>query len=294
MVSLTDGINSKELMMAIREISWEASDLLKSYSLNQKDTSSYIEKLNIRNLDSGPVTSADIEVNEIIIQGIKKYFPEANWGFLSEENYKKKSEIVFSQDWIWIIDPLDGTKDFINGTGEYAVHIALTHQNKVILSVVLIPSKEELWLFLDGLGSWCESKNSEQKFITEINSKKISELKVVTSRSHKPQELIYLLEELKPLQVIGMGSVGYKIISIIKGEADLYISYPIKGKSSPKDWDIVPPEAIIKGCGGYFTNLEGEDINYLNDDFNQEEILVASMNQNHNDLCSEISRVVNS
>ena len=293
MVSLTNGINSKELVKAIREISWEVSDLLKSYSLNQKDTARYIEKLNIRNLESGPVTSADIKANEIIIQGIKKYFPEANWGFLSEENYKKKSETLF-QDWIWIIDPLDGTMDFINGTGEYAVHIALTYQKKVILGVVLIPSKEELWFCLDGEGSWCESKKSEQKFTKEINSKIISELKVVTSRSHKPQELIYLLEELKPLEVIGMGSVGYKIISIIKGEADLYISYPIKGKSSPKDWDIVPPEALIKGCGGYFTNIKGEDIDFLNNNYNQDEVLVASMNQNHNDLCSAIKRIVNS
>ena len=122
----------------------------------------------------------------------------------------------------------------------------------------------------------------------------ISELKVVTSRSHKPQELTYLLEELKPLKTIGMGSVGYKITSIIKGEADLYISYPIKGKSSPKDWDIVPPEAIIKGCGGNFTNLKGENLDFLNDDFNQEEILVASMNQNHNDICFAIRSIVNS
>ena len=293
MFFLNNSIDSKELIMAIREISWEVSDLLRSYSFNQKDTSRYIEKLNIKNLNSGPVTSADLKANEMIIQGIKKYFPKANWGFLSEENYKKRSEIVFFQDWIWIIDPLDGTKDFINRTGEYAVHIALTHQKKVVLSVVLIPSKEELWFFLDGEGSWCESKNSEQKLIKEINSKMISELKVVISRSYRPQELIYLLEELKPLQVIGMGSVGYKIISIIKGEADLYISYPIKGKSSPKDWDIVPPEAIIRGCGGYFTNLKGENIDFLNDDFNQEEILVASMNKNHNEICLAISKIIN-
>ena len=138
MVFLTNSIDSKELIMAIREISWEVSDLLRSYSFNQKDTSRYIEKLNIKNLNSGPVTSADLKANEMIIQGIKKYFPKANWGFLSEENYKKKSETVFPQDWIWIIDPLDGTKDFINRTGEYAVHIALTHQKKVVLSVVFL------------------------------------------------------------------------------------------------------------------------------------------------------------
>ena len=161
------------------------------------------------------------------------------------------------------------------------------------MSVVLIP-KEELWFFLRGDGSWCESKNSEQILIKEINSKMISELKVVTSRSHKPKELSYLLEELKPLQIIGMGSVGYKITSIIKGEADLYISYPIEGKSSPKDWDIAPPEAIIKGCGGYFTNLNGENLDFLIDEFNQAEILVASMNQNHIDICSAISRIIKS
>ncbi len=293
MVSLPNGISSKELIMVIRKISWEVSDLLESYSLNQKDTSRYIEKLNIKNSNSGPVTSADLESNEIIIQGIKKYFPEANWKFVSEENYKNKSGTVVFEDWIWIVDPLDGTKDFINRTGEYAVHIALTYKQKVFLSVVLIPKKEELWFFLDGYGSWCESKNHKKNLINKINSKMISELKVVTSRSHKPRELTNLLDELKPFKIIGMGSVGYKITSIIKGETDLYISYPIKGKSSPKDWDIVPPEAIIKGCGGYFTNLKGENIDFLNDDFNQEEILVASMNKNHNDICLAISKIIN-
>ena len=92
-----------------------------------------------------------------------------------------------------------------------------------------------------------------------------------------------------------MGSIGYKAISIIKGEADLYISYAEKSKSCPKDWDMAAPQSIIKGCKGYFTDDKGYDLKFLNDDdFRQEGLILASMSQNHLEIYKTIRDLLNS
>ena len=151
MIKLPKGVDVENLIKTIRKLSWDSSNLLRSYSQIKEI------KLDIKNLKSGPVTSADINVNNIIIGGIKKAYPNQTWFFLSEESYKEDNlSQLIPNDWVWIIDPLDGTKDFINKTGEYATHIALTFKKKIILGVVIVPIKEEVWFFIEGRGTWCE------------------------------------------------------------------------------------------------------------------------------------------
>ena len=141
---LPEDVETEDLLNNLRTMGREINTLLKSYSQNNLDTKEFKKKLRIKNLPSGPVTSADIEVNEIIIKGIKDNYPSQPWELLSEEN---KVYPTICSDWVWIIDPLDGTKDLIQNTGEYAVHVALTNRKKVIVSMVVIPSKEEIWLY---------------------------------------------------------------------------------------------------------------------------------------------------
>ena len=82
-------------------------------------------------------------------------YPDVNWGILSEENTKVNSfEFEKKSSWCWILDHLDGTKDFIQGTGNYAMHIALNYKQKPLIGVVLIPEKDELWIS-DGKNTWC-------------------------------------------------------------------------------------------------------------------------------------------
>ena len=94
-----------------------------------------------------PVTKADLEVNEIIIKKLNEKYKNVNWGILSEENAKLDSFTkIENKDWLWVLDPLDGTRDFIQGSGNYAMHLALNYKNKPFIGVVLIPEKNELWI----------------------------------------------------------------------------------------------------------------------------------------------------
>ena len=95
------------------------------------------------------MTLADLEVNNLIIQRIHEKYANFDWGILSEENVKLSSNNNYYEplsDLLWVLDPLDGTKDFIQGTGNYAMHLALNFKKKPYLGVVLIPEKDELWI----------------------------------------------------------------------------------------------------------------------------------------------------
>ena len=288
-----EGIDTEELLKLIREISWITTDLLKSYNQISKNSLDS-KKLEINELNTGPVTSADLEANKIILNGIKEKYPEIPWLFLSEENVKGiKYDYLKDNNWVWIIDPLDGTRDFIDKTGEYATHISLTYKKKNIFGAILIPSKEELWFYLEGVGSWCELRDLKQKNFNRVNNKEINELTIVTSRSHFHDELKMIINKLNFKRTISMGSIGYKITSLIRGDADVYISYSEKGKSSPKDWDMAAPEAIIKGFGGRFTDLYGNQLSFLkNENYRQDGVLVASMSNKHKEICNKIKNLL--
>ena len=289
---LPKNINQEYLLSVLREISWDISDLLKSYNQNCSKNK-FTKKLNINNKSTGPVTAADIEANKLILKVLKNTFPLADWIFLSEESEESEIHYPLNSDFVWIIDPLDGTKDFIQNTGEYAVHIALTYKNKIVLSLVLAPNNEELWLFVEGKGTWCELRNGKISNYKKPNIKKIDQITVVTSKNHYHDFLSNLLDKLKPAKIVGMGSIGFKITSLMKGETDLYLSYSEEGKSCPKDWDIAAPLGIISGAGGFLTDVDGNSLQILkNKSFRQEGLIIGSMNKNHKKICERIKEIV--
>ena len=293
MISLPKSVDPEELLINIRELSWEVSKILNSYNQISVDKDKFRKKLKIQNLKTGPVTSADIEVSELIKRRISNKYESISWEYLSEEDKKYIYNKNFKSKWVWIIDPLDGTKDFINNTGEYAMHLALTYEKKVIIGVVLIPSKNQLWIFFKGKGTWCENLNSSENISINKNSKEMNEIKILTSKSHMNKELSFLLEKLKPKEIIGMGSIGYKVASILRGEADLYISYSLPKGSCPKDWDIAAPLSLIEGAGGHFTDISGGNLEFLKErNYDQGGILIASININHMKICQEISNII--
>ena len=124
---------------------------------------------------SDPVTIADLKVNDLLIKRINEKYQNIDWEILSEENVKEKIENFQNKsDWLWILDPLDGTKDFIKGTENYAMHLALCYKNRPYIGVVLIPEKEELWI-ADGRDVWCESMDGSKKSVN-IPKKKNGDL----------------------------------------------------------------------------------------------------------------------
>ena len=158
MLNLPSGIEIKSLIDDLRIFSWEAADTLLNYSKILKYTNNKSNILENDNFDD-PVTLADLKVNEMIIKRIKDKYKNADWQILSEENVKNSSmHCKTAAEWVWILDPLDGTKDFIQGTGNYAMHLALNYKQNPFLGIVLIPEKEELWIAY-GQNVWCEKRN---------------------------------------------------------------------------------------------------------------------------------------
>ena len=158
MIKLPPGVDINNLIDDVRIFSWQAADILLYYSklLENSDDKRNILK---NNNEDNPVTLADLKVNELIIKRINEKYKYIDWEILSEENVKISSEIFDSKtDWIWVLDPLDGTKDFIQGTGNYAMHLALNFKQKPYIGFVLIPDKNQLWI-TDGKKTWCEKRD---------------------------------------------------------------------------------------------------------------------------------------
>ena len=292
MVKLPFGIDINNLIDDLKVLSWEASDILLFYSNILKDSNK--RKDLIKNLDhDNPVTLADLKVNKLIIKRIKEKYNDINWEILSEENAKNKLvKSNINADWVWVIDPLDGTKDFVQGTSNYAMHIALNFKKKPIIGVVLIPEKDELW-FAYGERVWCEKRDGSIIKPNLSKNKTLKDMILVTSKNHRNETLRNLIQKINFSEVKVMGSIGCKIASIVRGESDIYICLSLPGKSSPKDWDFAAPEAILKASGGAITNLANEELTYGRLDFAQGGIIVASNSiERHEKLCLEIKKII--
>ena len=291
-MNLPKGIEINNLIHSLRTFCWEAADILTYYSRKMRDPSDKKKILKNVNEDD-PVTLADLMVNEIIIKRIKESYKDVDWEILSEENVKMSAgNCDFNSDWLWILDPLDGTKDFIQGTKNYAMHLGLNYKKKPLLGLVLIPEKNELW-FAYGETVWGEKRDGSKIELNLSKNKNIRDMTLVTSKNHRNQTLNNLIQKINFNEVLLMGSIGCKIASILRGESNIYISLSLPGKSSPKDWDFAAPEAILKGAGGSITNLNNEELIYNQSNFEQQGIIVASSDKNlHKDICMQIKEII--
>ena len=292
MFKLPFGVVLTNLIDDLRIFSWEASEILINYSQILKDPNCKKEIIKT-NLAEGPVTVADLKVKDLIIKRINENYKNVSWDILSEENVKTSGDnFEKNSKWLWILDPLDGTKDFIQGTGDYAMHLALNYEKNPYIGVVLIPEKNELWIS-NGKKIWCERRDGSVLKTNLSEMKNLEDMILVTSRNHKNQKLSNLIEKVKFKKVNTMGSVGCKITSILRGDSDIYISLSLPGKSCPKDWDFAAPEAILRAAGGSITDLENNDLSYNKKDFRQGGIIIASNNKKtHGNICSQIKEII--
>ncbi|MGF1672856.1 MAG: 3'(2'),5'-bisphosphate nucleotidase CysQ, partial [Rivularia sp. (in: cyanobacteria)] len=126
----------QSILELVRPIGWGASDILRSYYRGDKQDDLNVEYKDDKGKD--PVTAADLAVSNYILQSLKNELGNEDFGYISEETYQNQDG-KNNSEWVWIIDPLDGTKDFINKTGEYAIHIALIRNKRPELALVAIP-----------------------------------------------------------------------------------------------------------------------------------------------------------
>ena len=295
-VPLPAGVSIEQLLVELRRLSWGASDILRAYGSGQQPPYGFPSALSVEDGGDGPVSAADLAVNQWLLEGLTASFPSAGWILLSEETAKQQLTPGHPLDaeWLWILDPLDGTKDFLQGTGEYAVHLALTHGGNPVLGVVMLPEMEQLWLGLlaaDGTGSaWCENRAGEITPVSFSHRRACPELVLVASRNHRDARLEQLLEALALGDTQAIGSVGGKVATILRGETDLYIS--LSGRSAPKDWDMAAPDAVLRAAGGCFTHADGRPLRYNTGDVRQAGCLIASHGPSHAELCSKTAEAM--
>lgn len=201
--------------------------------------------------DNSPLTLADKAGNKIIVDMLKEVFPEIS--MLSEES--KLDTTRFNNDLCWIVDPLDGTKEFIKKNGEFTVNIALAYKHKVIMGVIYVPVKEELFYAAKGMGAF---KEVNRQVNTIHVSDKTDNLVLVGSKSHASDKLKALIEDKIEFisDTISAGS-SLKGIMVAEGIADIYYRF---GYTS--EWDTAAMQCIVEQAGGVFRQMDGTEMTY--------------------------------
>ncbi|RMF06218.1 3'(2'),5'-bisphosphate nucleotidase CysQ [Candidatus Woesearchaeota archaeon] len=227
--------------------------------------------------DRSPLTEADTQSNTIIMNGLRKEFPDD--GFLTEE--EKDSEERLEKQRVWIVDPLDGTKEFIKHTGEFTVNIALTINGSPEIGVVYVPALDELYFSARGKGAFAV-RNGKKEKLAVSNREKINEMLLAVSRDHSTEEEKKLSEHFAGTEARGSSLKG---LMIAEGKAEAYF------RAGPvNQWDICAMESVLTEAGGMLTDLTGNRIRY-----NTRETLIkgflASNNRAHREILALIDRI---
>lgn len=208
--------------------------------------------------DESPLTEADLASHHHIINelaALKTRFP-----VLSEESDDTIWNDRKSWTTYWLIDPLDGTKEFIKKNGEFSVNIALIHENEPVLGVVYAPALDVLYFASKTIGAW-KTEAGETKRIY-VSEKVATPLRVVGSRSHQSNSMLEYLNQYSNFDMIPMGS-SLKICLVAEGKADLY---PRLGPTC--EWDTAAAHAVVNAAGGHCViydenaNSESEELRY--------------------------------
>ncbi len=209
--------------------------------------------------DHSPLTLADKAAHEKIVS----FLEETDIPILSEEGkeipYRERAE----WEYFWMVDPLDGTKEFIKKNGEFTVNIALIHHNEPILGVVYPPVLEELYWGLKGEGSFLEKNGEKNQLTTTKKALSESGLKVVASRSHMSSETEAYLAGLKEPEVVSKGS-SLKFLLVASGAADVYPRF-----GPTMEWDTAAAHVVVAEAGGKVT-LEDHETSLM---YNKENLL---------------------
>lgn len=246
----------KALCNIVRRIAIEAGELTLSYF----DESGYSGA--DAKADGSPVTNADREAEIVIEKALTELTPDIP--MVGEEaSSEGRIPDLSNTDYFWLVDPLDGTKEFISGSGDYTVNIALIHKGTPVLGVVYVPVKGELYAG-HGPGTatrYLEDTNNEKSIC--VRRPPAGGLTVVSSVNHgNAEKMEEFLKDYKVAKSVKRGS-SLKICLIAAGKADLY---PRLGPTC--EWDIAAGDAVLRAAGGIITDLQGSGFVYGNSDRN--------------------------
>ena len=207
--------------------------------------------------DGSPVTLADVRSNKIITKGLSNL--EEKFPVLSEENHTGKK--IPADEPFWLVDPLDGTKEFINMNNEFTVNVALILRKKPILGVINIPALEEIFIGIPSYGSFKIKKGEKKRIKTSENITGLC--RVLYSKSHismRDKAFIDILKKnFDEVKGTPAGS-SLKLCRVAEGKADVYCRL-----GSTYQWDIAAGQAVVEGAGGKVIDFNRKSLNYFLD-----------------------------
>jgi 3'(2'), 5'-bisphosphate nucleotidase len=216
--------------------------------------------------DNTPVTNGDLEVNKILTKRIAEITP--NISIVSEENLINKDNKNLSN--FWLVDPIDGTNDYINNRDEFTLNAALILNKKPSIGIITAPAKKRIFYSYAKSNSYELIKNNEISLIDK--KKETNEIKAVTYSNHLKPEILELHNKYKVDSYVRMKS-SLKFCVVATGEFDLYVAEP-----RACEWDIAAGHAILEHSGGKITDFEGNEILYGKMNFKNPSIILRSKN----------------
>ena len=229
--------------------------------------------------DDSPITQADIESNKIL----KDVLEKTGITILSEEDADDKKRL--SEEKIWIIDPLDGTQDFVNKTGEFTVMIGLVENHIPIMGLVYWPTEKKLYFAENGFGAFCYDSQGWTK-ISVRNVEEVAKSLALVSRHHLSDKEKKMLDHLKIKNTASIGS-SLKVMEIASGRADIYLT----STNKMKQWDTAASHCIISEAGGKMTDISGNNLVYNTESVNHENGLLVTNGSIHEEVVSKISKL---
>ncbi|HXG74510.1 MAG TPA: 3'(2'),5'-bisphosphate nucleotidase CysQ [Candidatus Nitrosotenuis sp.] len=245
----------EEATLALKAASEASKAVMQIY--NKEFTSSLKD-------DDSPITKADLESNEII----KKILSPSGLPVLSEEDADTKSRL--DHDKIWIIDPLDGTSDFVNRTGEFTIMVGLVERNRPILGVICRPTTNAIFLAQRGSGAYM-LKNNVWSRLTVSKTSELAKCRAVGSRFHLTEQERAFFKKLGVLSFESRGS-SLKVAEICMGKAEIYLTT----SSKIKQWDTCASYCLVTEAGGRMTDMLGNEIFYNTEKVNHENGLLVT------------------
>ena len=214
--------------------------------------------------DESPLTEADLRSHRLICRALGELTPQ--WPVLSEESEGIDAAVRAGWTTYWLVDPLDGTREFVSRNGEFTVNIALVQDHRVVLGVVQIPVADLTYAGIPGVGAW-RAQGLEPFAPIAVAHRIATPVRVLGSRSHRGDSLAGFLERVGPHELVGVGS-SLKFCRLAEGLADVY---PRLGPTC--EWDTAAGQAVVEGAGGLVLTLDGQPLRYntkaqlLNPDF---------------------------
>lgn len=206
--------------------------------------------------DDSPLTQADKAANRIIVDMLRSEFPDH--AILSEEEKDDLSRL--DNDLCFVVDPLDGTKEFIKRNGQFTVNIALSYKHRIVMGVIYVPVTKEMYYAAQDHGSFMEVDGRVSEIHVSAERKDKSQLNMVMSNSHGAAEMDALIEKYGITKYVKVGS-SLKGCMIAKGAADVYYRY-----GPTMEWDTAAMQCIVEEAGGLLRQMDDSEMTYNRED----------------------------